>query len=137
MRKLMAIVLILAVAASGGCSPRKKRAGSRKPDVDTVPARGEKTSSAPSATDLKQKIRAAVIPVSGLASIGGPSQTDEPDEEDVFRLGRVCGADLPTDEIGDNHGMERSWQAQKYWTNHLVTGNAKVTAKEAIDAVKT
>jgi hypothetical protein len=140
MRKLLAVALILAVAATTACTPRKKR-GARSNDNDAAAAAGPgRQQGSPSASagqeNLKAKIRAAVIPVNGLVSIGGPAETDEPDDENLFRLGRVCDAELPTDEIGENNGLERSWQNQEYWVNNLVTGNAEVTASEAIAAVK-
>jgi hypothetical protein len=140
MRKLLAMALILAVAATAGCTPGRKKRGARSGDNDGVAAAGgpaRQSSPTPAASDLKEKIRAAVIPVNGLVSIGGPAETEEPDDEDLFRLGRVCDAELPTDQIGENNGFERSWDGDKYWVNHLVTGNAKVSAAEAIGAVKT
>ena len=141
MRRIVAMALVVAVAATTGCTPGRKKRGSRSGDRDAAAAAGgpnrQQPSPTPSAADLKQKIRAAVIPVNGLVSIGGPAETDEPDDEDLFRLGRVCDAELPTDGIGENHGIERSWDGDRYWVNNLVTGNAKVTAAEAIAAVKT
>jgi hypothetical protein len=141
MRKLLAMALVLAVAATTGCTPGRKKRGSRSGDGDAAAAAGgpnrQQGSPTPQASDLKEKIRAAVIPVNGLVSIGGPAQTEEPDDEDLFRLGRVCDAELPTDDIGENNGFERSWDSDKFWVNNLVTGNAEVTAAEAIAAVKT
>lgn len=138
MRKLMAMALILAVAATTACTPGRKKRGGRSSDGGAAAAGPGRQQASPTPTqDLKEKIRAAVIPVDGLASIGGPAQTDEPDDEDLFRLGRVCDAELPTDKVGETNGLERSWENQKYWVNNLVTGNTKVTAAEAIDAVKT
>lgn len=140
MRRLMAITLVLAVAATAGCTPGRKKRGARSGDNDAAAAAGgpaRRASPTPSAQDLKAKIRAAVIPVNGLVGIGGPAETEEPDDEDLFRLGRVCDAELPTDKIGENNGFERSWDNGRYWVNHLVTGNTKVTAAEAIAAVRT
>ena len=141
MRKILAMALVLAVAATTGCTPGRKKRGSRSGDSDAAAAAGgpnrQQTSPTPKAPDLKEKIRAVVIPVNGLVSIGGPAETEEPDDEDLFRLGRVCDAELPTDAIGENNGIERSWDGDKYWVNNLVTGNTKVTAAEAIAAVKT
>jgi hypothetical protein len=135
------MALILAVAATTGCTPGRKKRGSRSGDSDAAAAAGgpnrQQSSPTPKASDLKEKIRTAVIPVNGLVGIGGPAQTEEADDEDLFQLSRVCDAELPTDEIGENHGFQRSWKNDRYWVNNLVTGNEAVTAAEAIAAVKT
>jgi hypothetical protein len=139
MRKLMAIALILAVAATTGCTPGRKKRGTRSGDNDAAAAAGgpaRQASPTPTGPDLKAKIRAAVIPVNGLVGIGGPAETEGLDDEDVFVLGRVCDAELPTDKVGENNGFQRTWDGDEYWVNNLVTGNTRVTAAEAIAAVK-
>jgi hypothetical protein len=141
MRRLMAILLVLTVVAAAGCTPGKKKkrgsgSSSNRDGAAAAPVGAGSTQSR-KPTDLKSKVRAAVIPVEGLVPLGGPGETDEPDDEDTWRLGRVCDAELPTDKIGENFGIDRQWKNEKWWVNNLVTGNADVTAAEAIAAVKT
>jgi hypothetical protein len=139
MRRLLAIALVLTVTAASGCGvggKRKKRSGGGSSNGGAAAPAAQATT-ATANNDLASKVRAAVIPKDALVSVGGPAELAEPDDEDNFRLGRVCNAKLPTDQIGTNQGIERSWEDDSRWVNNLVTGNADVTAAEAIDAVKT
>ena len=139
MRRLVAIALTLTVNRRGRLYDRQEEAGSRSSGSNggvAAPAANNNTTSK-KPTDLKAKVRAAVIPVEGLVPVGGPGETHEPDDEDTWRLGRVCDADLPTDKVGENFGIDRQWKNEKWWVNNLVTGNPDVTAAEAIGAVKT